>query len=490
MQLQRRHVLLKELLILRNMVMSHNCFLSQYCMYVLKFIQKLKSSIAPKLKTEDEGEVLTVDEINMAKMLWLQEMQKSTVNSQKFSQLKASSRLFADENGLYHCSERLKSVPLPSDSKFPFLIPEEHYVTELIIRNCHNNVMHHGVKDTLTEQLQKCYVCRGRQVVKKFINKCLVCRKLEVKPLPSPPPSDLPEYRLSDDCSFSKCGIDFAGPLFVRDIFSKDATMYKVYIALFTYASSRVLHLDLVPRLHVQPFIRCLRCFFSHGGVTVLFISDNGKTFKTSDLKQFFLKNGVQWKYKFLKFPWWCGRGGGGFIERLVRSTKRCLKKGLGSSKLRYEELLTVLVEVECVLNSKPLTYGHSEEAEEPLTPSHLLLGHRLLSRSAPISSSESLETEEQASRHANILKILFHYFWKRWRSESQGGHSITKHTWGGGLARSSESKPPKYLSKNSNFRKMLKSYPLNILKVVSESSEISNLGEIFIFTEICTPNP
>ena len=35
----------------------------------------------------------------------------------------------------------------------------------------------------------------------------------------------------------------------------------------------------------------------------------------------------------------------------------------------------------------------------------------------------------------------------------------------------------------------MLKSYPLNILKVQSDSSKISNLGQIFIFTENCTPN-
>ena len=35
----------------------------------------------------------------------------------------------------------------------------------------------------------------------------------------------------------------------------------------------------------------------------------------------------------------------------------------------------------------------------------------------------------------------------------------------------------------------MLKSYTLNILKVQSESSKISNLGQIFIFTENCTPN-
>ena len=58
----------------------------------------------------------------------------------------------------------------------------------------------------------------------------------------------------------------------------------------------------------------------------------------------------------------------------------------------------------------------------------------------------------------------------------------------GGGLARRPESKIPKYLSKNSNIRKMLKSYLLNILKVQSESSRISNLVQIFIFTENCTP--
>ena len=57
------------------------------------------------------------------------------------------------------------------------------------------------------------------------------------------------------------------------------------------------------------------------------------------------------------------------------------------------------------------------------------------------------------------------------------------------GRAKRTESKTPKYLSKNSNIRKMLKSYPLNILKVQSRSSKVSNLGQIFIFTENCTPN-
>ena len=63
----------------------------------------------------------------------------------------------------------------------------------------------------------------------------------------------------------------------------------------------------------------------------------------------------------------------------------------------------------------------------------------------------------------------------------------MTKHT--GGLAQRSESKTTKYLSKNSSILKILKSYPLNILKVQSENSKIINLGQIFIFPLNCTPN-
>ena len=61
--------------------------------------------------------------------------------------------------------------------------------------------------------------------------------------------------------------------------------------------------------------------------------------------------------------------------------------------------------------------------------------------------------------KYGRNSSIIINQFYPR-------GHSITKHTGrGGGLARRSESKPPKYLSKNTNIRKMLKSYPLNILR-------------------------
>ena len=41
----------------------------------------------------------------------------------------------------------------------------------------------------------------------------------------------------------------------------------------------------------------------------------------------------------------------GGIFERLARSVKRCLKKTIGGAILTYKELLTVVVEVESILN-------------------------------------------------------------------------------------------------------------------------------------------
>ena len=108
----------------------------------------------------------------------------------------------------------------------------------------------------------------------------------------------------------------------------------------------------------------------------------------------------------------------------MVKSTKRCLRKTVGRAKLTYDELLTAVTEVEMILHSRFLSYVSTEDVEEPLTPSNLIIGRRVLTLPNTMSYSEdvsdddldlSLETLGKRMKHLN--KTLDH-FWKRWRLE------------------------------------------------------------------------
>ena len=158
-------------------------------------------------------------------------------------------------------------------------------------------------------------------------------------------------------------------------------------------------------------------------------MSDNGKTFEAAakeiksvvsspEVQRYFGGVGVDWRFNVPRAPWW-----GGVFERLVRSTKCCLRKILGQAKFSRDELFTALVEIEIVLNSRPLTYVSADDLDEPLTPSHLLVGRRLMSYPDHLLSTDhGLDSDEEDShKHNARLKHLNHSldsFWRRWRRE------------------------------------------------------------------------
>jgi hypothetical protein len=164
--------------------------------------------------------------------------------------------------------------------------------------------------------------------------------------------------------SFQATGLDFAGPLFVKD--KQDSS--KVYILLLTCASSRAIHLELVPDMKISAFLRGFKRFTSRRGVPDMIINDNLKTFRSSEVKQYMIQCGISQRFILPASPWW-----GGFYERLVRTVKTTLKKILGKSILNFEQLQTVLCEVESVINSRPLTYVSEEDLNDIITPHHLI---------------------------------------------------------------------------------------------------------------------
>ncbi|CAB4034964.1 RNA-directed DNA polymerase from mobile element jockey [Paramuricea clavata] len=160
------------------------------------------------------------------------------------------------------------------------LLPSDHDFTNLVVLHCNTEVMHNGVRETVTQVRSRYWIVRGRQVVKKIIARCLTYKPLEGKSYEVPPAPPLSEYRLDNDVAFSRVGVDYAGPLFVKNIYSKDSKMYKAYIVLYTCASSRAVYLDLAVDATSETFIRSFKRFMSRRGIPATMISDNGKTFK------------------------------------------------------------------------------------------------------------------------------------------------------------------------------------------------------------------
>ena len=108
---------------------------------------------------------------------------------------------------------------------------------------------------------------------------------------------------------------------------------------------------------------------------------------------------------------------GRGFWERLVQSTKRCLKKTIGRTSLTFEELHTVVVEIESTLNNRPLSYVYDdiEGISSCLTPADLIYGHRL-SAVPNYRHYEVTSTSQCLTKRARYQFRLLAEFNRQWR--------------------------------------------------------------------------
>ena len=87
------------------------------------------------------------------------------------------------------------------------------------------------------------------------------------------------------------------------------------------------------------------------------------------------------------------------------------LKKIVGGTKLNFEELMTVLTQVEACLTSRPLAVADPDDGVEPLTPGHFLIGQPLEALPEPSSSYQPMSTLRrwQSSTRPQILGKVVH---------------------------------------------------------------------------------
>ena len=411
-----------------------------------------------RLKKENKElnlEEITAEEINDAQNSWLRRVQqeyypeeirklKAKQPVKKDSKIVQLSPYLDKKSGLIRMRGRIQNSNLTESEKHPIILPHQSHIVRLLIEDVHQKELHAGVNHTLVALRNEFWITNGRRAVKNVVKSCLKCRMYMPKRL-TVPMAPLPEDRVNEASPFEIIGIDFTGPVIVEETkmvtkrktkkvpvkVVKVKTTSKYYIALTTCAVTRAIHLELVPDMTTDAFIRSFRRFVSRRGTCSIIYSDNAKTYKCAEkgikecyevlnspkFREFLTEKSITWKYICPLSPWW-----GGYWERLMKTIKIPLKKTLGRSFMNSDELYTVLTEVEAMVNSRPLCPVYDDPNDLTyLTPASFLIGRSTIN--LPVRPLKHTEVHPTATRkelnnmlmnqEKNLEKI-----WKMWREE------------------------------------------------------------------------
>jgi hypothetical protein len=240
----------------------------------------------------------------------------------------------------------------------------------------------------------------------------------------------LPASRVTPNPPFTNTGLDFCGPFDVRTSkYGKTKTTFKCYVAIFICMCTKAIHIELTSDLTYEAFRAAYSRFTARRGTPHTIHSDNGTTFvKTArmllqdwevaknnaitDLSLQHSKDDVKTKWIFIP-PY--APNFGGLWEAAVKSTKFHLKRILVHPNLTYEEFATILHQVECIVNSRPIApLSESPDDYTYLTPSHFLIGRKIIAPIEPQSNEEKL----LPTKRWQLVKKLYQDFWKSWSND------------------------------------------------------------------------
>ncbi|KAK7938472.1 hypothetical protein WMY93_001798 [Mugilogobius chulae] len=313
--------------------------------------------------------------------------------------------------GLIRVGGRLRrSSHLEPETIHPVVLDPHHKVTQLIIQDTDRALCHPGSERLFAELRRKYWILRGREAVKRHQHSCPECQRWRAMPT-VPKMSDLPEARLRLlKPPFFSTGMDCFGPFTVK----VGRRLEKRWGIVFKCLTTRAVHLDILSSLDHDSFLMALRRFIARRGKPAELLSDQGTNFKGGErelreafetvqpsLRDHLAKHQIQFKFNPPNAPHF-----GGVWEREVKSIKAALYATIQPQSVPEEVLRTVLIEVEGILNSKPLGYVSTDVADpDPVTPNLLLMGRldpslpQAVYEDAEPLSRRRLEAQSSASR-------------------------------------------------------------------------------------------
>ena len=409
---------------------SNFTHLKRVTTWVLRFIQNCRAAAtdSPHLNTQ---------ELWKAEVYWLSVIQGeyfvkeiNSLNSRR--ELHKSSPLiplrpFLDNDGLLRVGGRERNSNRAFSCQHPIIVHGGHPITRLIVRSEHVRLLHAGPTLLACSLNRRYHIVGGRKTVRSITRACVNCRRVAAKPQVQLM-GQLPAERVTPDIVFSKVGLDYAGPLQLKLGLTRKPTIVKAYVCVFVSLSVRAVHLELVSDLTTSAFIACLRRFISRRGKPSLLWSDHGTNFAGASreiqelikfmetqqtqksISEFCTVQGIEWRFIPEHTPHF-----GGLWEAAVKSFKLHLHRVVGNVRLTFEELATVLSQIEACLNSRPLVaLPQDDDGIEALTPGHFLIGRPLEALPDPAMSYRPISI---ISRW-HLCQAIVRHLWQRWSVE------------------------------------------------------------------------
>ncbi|XP_071053585.1 uncharacterized protein [Onthophagus taurus] len=337
----------------------------------------------------------------------------------------AKLNVFLDNDGILRVGGRLGNSNYTFDKKFPIVISCKHVLARLIFENEHKMLLHTGPQHLLASIRERFWPIGGRNLSKKITRECTKCFRAKPR-CPQPQMGNLPCQRVSPAPPFHTTGVDYVGPFMLKNKKGRGSKTIKCYICLFVCFVTRAIHLELVSELTTDCFISALRRFAGRRGMPQQMFLYNGTNFvganrALNELGNFLISNcnnlthiineaSINWSFIPPNSPHF-----GGLWEAGIKSVKFHLKRVTGNTSFTFEDFVTLLVQIEAIVNSRPLTSlsTHPDDMT-PLTPAHFLIGKTLTS---PADADLRHIKINRLSNFQHIQQVQQH-FWSRWSKE------------------------------------------------------------------------
>ncbi|XP_036346838.1 uncharacterized protein LOC118756166 [Rhagoletis pomonella] len=407
---------------------------------VLRFVRLLRAKGNRQLRKSSRGDfhipVPTAEERSRALELMIKETQELEYlreiralsrdtpmpEGSKIESLKPT----LDRNGLLRVGGRIGRAECDYEMKHPVIIPSGSSLSQLIISKAHQATKHGGAQVMMQYIRQRFWIPRLRSELRKFTHKCVTCARY-AKRLSEQLMADLPADRLQVGKPFLHSGVDYAGPFEIRQLDKNGRCVVKrkSWVAIFVCLKTRAVHIDMITDLSARAFIACYERFIARRGRCERMYSDNGTSFvgaskdiarayerwRASDMFSELVLKGTEWHFMTPAAP-----HQGGIYEAAVKSMKHHLTRVIGQKCLEYEQFLTLLAQIEAILNSRPL-YPLSDDPldVQALTPGHFLVGEPLV---LPPPFDIAPQPGTKGRKLWQERQTMVTHIWQRWRNE------------------------------------------------------------------------